>query len=522
MSRQSGVTLVEVSIALVMMGIAALGIGSLINQIAVQERSSRRQIDLDTTHAELVHSLSRLENIRELFDLETPAGRGLQTCLQARGSQCLGFEAAPVSIVTLAADRGSRKAQTLGRCVFPDSTCEVQQSATYSWSCPAANECQTLNLKIDSQLRDPGALARARSTTLQIPARSLVSRGKIAFDCTANSLLFAIDYGRLTARCENLRGSLASLYTMPLRTFAGATPGEVTNTPETVTCPSGVRSLNLFASRSDCAPTTSTQEPEIPPTTNETCTETAIQLLSDMMIQRLNDDATTIATNCIDSVNPTLEQNLPNQPFKTARFMNTCGNRQCKKRGFDSGRVIELAPSGSAVLECRYSSPPTTFVNGCNRLLQSSSGLMKNVPVTTDAVASDCIDSEVPSLEQNRNYTSSPAAYSRFMQTCGKRACQKRQFSDGRVVETYQNDTLLECYNSPGELFAAKTATVQEIAQNCIDSANPELAQNMPGENNADRFATTCGDRYCRSVLNFRSGRVTEFSHGQAQLTCVR
>jgi hypothetical protein len=239
-----------------------------------------------------------------------------------------------------------------------------------------------------------------------------------------------------------------------------------------------------------------------------------------MMIQRQSASPTAIAQNCIDSASPTLEDNMPSEPFKTARFMNTCGNRMCRAKGFDSGRVIEL--NQTALLECRYSAPPSSFSNGCLQLLTQSSGVLQHLPVTTDQVAEECIDGAVPTFEQNRNYMGSPQLYSRFMQTCGKRSCQKRNFKDGRVIETYNNDTTLECYNSPNEIFVPKSVSIDDIASNCIDSSNPSLQQNTPSGGNADRFVNTCGDRFCRTALGFRSGRVVEYQGSTAEIVCVR
>ncbi|MBX2994766.1 MAG: hypothetical protein KF681_08085 [Bdellovibrionaceae bacterium] len=523
MSRQKGMSVVEVSIALAMMAFAGLAIGAVINHVSVQERTARLQVDLDATHMQLVHALERLDNLREIFEVGEGADSPLKRCLTGKGNNCTSFETALAPLDAVAGTPASRKGQILGACAFPNSNCPIEQRASFSWSCADGRECLMLNLTIESRIRSPGNLVGERKASLKVPARSLVSRGKIAFDCTSSSLLFAIDYNRLSARCENLSGSLASLYTMPLRTFASTTPSEVTNPPEETGCPNGVRALNLFASRKECG-TSTTTNPEGPtdnPKVDETCDPASISALSEMMIQRLPESATTIATTCIDGVTPTLEMNMPGEPFRTARFMNTCGNRHCRSKGFDSGRVIELN-GDNALLECRYSQPPATFQNACKTLLVSSSGLMTNVPITTDQIATECIDAAVPDFAANRNFTASPDAYGRFMQTCGKRACQNRQYNDGRVIESYGNDSLLECYNSPSELFVPKTSTIEDVARNCIDSANPELSNNMPGGGQSDRFSTTCGDRYCRNVLNFRSGRVVEFTGGQAWLTCVR
>ena len=516
-------SLIEVMIGMGIAVFASITVGAVMHQISTQEREAKIQIELDTDHAQLVQSLSRLDNLRVLFDLDQASGSGLKLCLSSKGSNCTSFSKAPTDFHTIAAPLASAKGQILGACAFPNSGCKIEQRATWAWTCPNAKECTSLEVFVASEITQvTKKFFKKREAFFKVPARSLVSRGKIAFDCTTTSMLFGIDYSRLEARCQSISGALASEYTMPMRTFASTVP-LVTNNPEQLQCPGGISQLNLFGSKGSCSPVVVVGGPSNPtdtPTEKPVCDAQALQALSEMMIQRQSASPTAVAQNCIDSVNPTLEDNMPSAPFRTARFMNTCGNRMCRSKGFDSGRVIEL--NTTAELECRYSQPPSSFSNGCTELLIQSSGLMQHVPIATDKVAEECIDAAVTTFEENRNFTTTPQLYARFMQTCGKRACQKRNFKDGRVIESYNNDTTLECYNSPDEIFIPKSVSIDDVASNCIDSMNPTLQQNTPSGGNADRFQNTCGDRFCRNVLGFRSGRVVEYQGSTAEIVCVK
>lgn len=63
-----------------------------------------------------------------------------------------------------------------------------------------------------------------------------------------------------------------------------------------------------------------------------------------------------------------------------------------------------------------------------------------------------------------------------------------------------------------------------EVAQNCIDSSNPELYLNLPtgdGSFRDVRYQNTCGNRFCMQRLGFESGRVIEIGpNGDTTLEC--
>jgi hypothetical protein len=109
--------------------------------------------------------------------------------------------------------------------------------------------------------------------------------------------------------------------------------------------------------------------------------------------------------------------------------------------------------------------------------------------------------------------------------------CEKetRTCSNGTLTGSYgYNSCEVPCsvpsettkyLNSVIQIFNGES--VQAIAQNCIDSAVPTLALNMPTDAvSTMRFKNTCGNRYCVNKKGMSAGRVIDMGNGVASLEC--
>lgn len=178
---------------------------------------------------------------------------------------------------------------------------------------------------------------------------------------------------------------------------------------------------------------------------------------------------------------------------------------------------------------------PTVTLGGCsaNELLAAKKSMIQEYNENIQAVAQNCIDPATPTLAQNMPTT--PMQTLRFMNTCGRRWCMgQKGFYTGRGIEL-NTEVLVECrQKSPPATVSAAcqqvlqaappvftiSTTVTAVAQNCIDAAVPNLADNMPHDVGSNiRFVNTCGNRFCTKD-NYASGRVVEYIGDTAEVEC--
>ena len=236
-------------------------------------------------------------------------------------------------------------------------------------------------------------------------------------------------------------------------------------------------------------------------------------------------DKYTLATACIDSVNPNRDDSLPADASHTLRFMNTCGNRWCMQQGFYAGRAIEYYDP-NATVECRHKSPPASLgISPACATLLAAFPPVNNIPTTVTDVANGCIDAACPTLASN--LPSTVDATTRFVNTCGNRYCRARGYASGVTIEFYGDSATVQCFdavadaqgNSAPTPVITINSTRDTVANNCIDSVNPTLADNEPTVN-LERYMNTCGNRYC-VAQGHTLGKVVEIApDGTVTLEC--
>lgn len=259
---------------------------------------------------------------------------------------------------------------------------------------------------------------------------------------------------------------------------------------------------------------------------NEQCSAAEFTAAKMEMIKHIPVTRYEVARSCIDAVNPTVDSSYPEASIQQQiRFMNTCGNRWCVSQGFYTGRLIEYF-NQKATAECRHLEPPATITPACSAMILEDGKPIERINVSVSQIATECIDSLNPTRDASMPTTDGTIV--RFVNTCGNRSCQKRSFASGRVIEHFKDDAVLECYRDgqtttvavKPSLTVTLQTTVEAIAKNCIDAANPTLDDNLPASaDKTMRFVNTCGNRYCMSQ-KYRSGRVTEYLGKSARVAC--
>jgi|GEM_PF-3063623 len=225
-----------------------------------------------------------------------------------------------------------------------------------------------------------------------------------------------------------------------------------------------------------------------------------------------------IATNCIDSANPTLAMNMPKDSWSTLRFKNTCGNRYCvNKKGMNSGRVIDMA-NGVSQLECRYEKTPVTYTGSCVKEIEKTATPLTILSDTMTNVLNICNPSN-PAVATPMATESSSILY---FYTCGYRYCVSKGYADGRMVELDGKSTMAHCYGDYAGSLPTVQASTTAVAQSCIDSQYPTLAQTLPNNPlQLERFQSTCGNRYCQS-MGYAMGHVVEYNATNSLLKCQK
>ncbi|MFS4460630.1 hypothetical protein [Bdellovibrio sp. HCB2-146] len=228
-----------------------------------------------------------------------------------------------------------------------------------------------------------------------------------------------------------------------------------------------------------------------------------------------------IARNCIDTSVPTLAKNMPTDAWSTVRFKNTCGNRYCANiKGMPSGRVIEME-NGLSKVECRYEKTPATYVGSCVKEVEKSGTPLQILNDTKANILNLCADAGVDpnSLDPAKNASN----WIKFFYVCGYRYCAKKGYADGRVVELGNNNAAqVHCYRDFAGSLPTVQAVLNDVANNCIDSNNPNLQTNVPSTDlQMERFMSTCGNRYC-TAKGYSMGHVVEYAGTAAVLKCLK
>jgi hypothetical protein len=259
--------------------------------------------------------------------------------------------------------------------------------------------------------------------------------------------------------------------------------------------------------------------PTAVPTSRPTCNSIEAGTVQRTFTQIIRTTKYDVAFNCKDQVTPTVEASYPTSIARYLRFMNTCGNRACMNKGFLSGRVVEIN-NDDVQLECRTDQVAPSVSNSCQQLVSSLPKPIEKIDLPDADIALACGLSSPPSTDDQ---------LTDWVYTCGNRACVKRGFSAGRIIEYYNGISKLECTREEvlnrldaGTLMNVVNASVQAVATACRDEANPAVADSYPtnGVGQKIRFYNTCGRRYCRDQ-KYDSGRVTEVSGQNVQLICV-
>lgn len=213
----------------------------------------------------------------------------------------------------------------------------------------------------------------------------------------------------------------------------------------------------------------------------------------------------------------------------------SCGSQQMIANLQFTGSTLNHACADRPDPEFDNNKAPLIVVGSCSatELLAAKKSMIQISNENIHAVAQNCIDSANPTVQSN--LPSTPLKRVRFMNTCGRRWCiLKKNFYTGRGVEL-NADVTIECrQKSPPPsvssacqqvleaappVFSYNT-TVTAVADNCRDSAVPNLEDNKPKDEPTEiRFVNTCGNRFCVSK-NFTSGRVVEFFGDAAEVEC--
>jgi hypothetical protein len=249
------------------------------------------------------------------------------------------------------------------------------------------------------------------------------------------------------------------------------------------------------------------------------------------MVKLISVSREEVARACIDTVTPSVEDSYPeNSTNAMVRFMNTCGNRWCVRQGYFTGRMVEYF-NKNGLAECRHLTPPPSVPAACVKQLASMGVPIERIETTALDIATGCIDPLNTTVERQLPHAS-PEANVRFVTTCGNRACQAKGFASGRVIEHHAGKATLECYREGVAISDPEgnptrvqnfSTTVNAVANACIDDVNPMLADNLPTSAGKQmRFVNTCGNRYCKTVKNFQTGKIVEYLDDYALAQCTK
>ena len=165
--------------------------------------------------------------------------------------------------------------------------------------------------------------------------------------------------------------------------------------------------------------------PTNPPTpTTPKCTPDEVLTAQRSFVQIVKVSAYDVAKSCVDDAVRTIEGSYPNTPELSLRFVNTCGNRACRDRGFISGRIAEINNEG-VQLECRNDQIPATVTDSCKQRLADLPKPIEQIVMNDSTVAQLCGVSILP-YEIN--------GLINWVHTCGNRACRTQGYSTGRII----------------------------------------------------------------------------------------
>lgn len=168
-----------------------------------------------------------------------------------------------------------------------------------------------------------------------------------------------------------------------------------------------------------------------PPELSSSCQQKFRSLPEPIVIKSATDAE--VGTACIDSMNPTLADNLPTSASKSVRFNFTCGARWCRTMNFSSGRVVENN-IGALQVNCYQDE---IF----NKL--DAGTIVSTTGSTIDDVSILCRDSFNPLITDS--YPSRSAiSQIRFVNTCGNRFCIQKGLGQSGWVTEIQNNSATE------------------------------------------------------------------------------
>jgi hypothetical protein len=253
-ANQKGISLVQFLVSLMVMGLIVLAAGGIIQKLTRDNSEAQLQIDLDVQHAHLLQALGNTSVIRRVFSLSETGTSALTLCLKGGGSGCSSQQTPFQDLKPVAfATSDPKVRQILGACLFDSTSCPVEQTVMYRWSCPEPNWCSELQMQIRTKARlESSPLHKERVSELSVPGGALLSRSQISFACAQSSLVQGLNYRKLQADCGDLPGTNSTSGQKPLATYAGPSVEAITNDPGETSCAMGIASLSLMGSATLC------------------------------------------------------------------------------------------------------------------------------------------------------------------------------------------------------------------------------------------------------------------------------
>lgn len=252
--------LAQLLVALPLAAISIFGMSIFLNKAVRQSIRVETQISLDVIHAQAINEVQGFKALTDHTNLGAIlAQQALKDCVVGRGTGCGQYNQI-VSIQNLNAQGTFNTQKDARGAPCSGNTCVFRQDAQAQWIC-TNTRCNDLEITLrTTDLREDSPRPedriktrhRIRTTKILLPARALMSRGNIDFNCTNNSMLMEINYENSMAVCFDITGYNATTNEVPARSVTGAAVSDINNTPGSQNCGMGFKKAGLFRGVHDC------------------------------------------------------------------------------------------------------------------------------------------------------------------------------------------------------------------------------------------------------------------------------
>ena len=273
LSRQSGLSLAETMVGVLVGSIVLIGVLSTVTSLYQLDSDQRLTNLVNQTYLAGVQTARSSVRIKDMVPLNDGS---LLNCLAGHGTGCHAHEAAGERQLVASTAAGVTTDNTLngsfdyaGPCT---TNCLVKRTTTYQWVCPSTGGgayCTGLRINVAAAaVAAPRAngprMLKTRQGSFVLSARDFQARGSLRLGCAAAGFpsLSGIDYA--TSNQQDVCGNFSAGPDcgMPMKSFASA---DNCVAAQARACTLGLKTGGLFELHQTCAPAYAPSAPVVTP-----------------------------------------------------------------------------------------------------------------------------------------------------------------------------------------------------------------------------------------------------------------